>query len=107
MTTWYHAVCDKHRQHAVVLVTFNGRRERNCDPAHGIPGVAFLDDHVGCDLRLIHRDGEFDGLDDYAEVEAPDGPLEEMHLPSSAAVKRFIVYAERASTWAQDVEFKE
>lgn len=106
MTTWYHAVCDAHRQYAVVLVTFNGRRERNCDPHHGIPGVEFLDEHSACDLRLVHRDSELDAIDDYREIErAPEGPLDVMHLPSSAAVRRFVVYEERRPTWARDVEF--
>lgn len=67
-TTWYHAVCDEHRQHMVVLITFNGRRSTNCDIPLAEPGVQFLEEHVECNLRLIHRDSEFDAIYGYDEM---------------------------------------
>lgn len=73
MTTWWHAGCPTHRVQCTVLVAFNERRERYCDPAYAEAGILFLDEHRSCDPPLIF-DPNGDRLDDLGFVDqTPEG----------------------------------
>ena len=82
MHTWYKAVCDKHKEACDVLVTStfhivtNQYLEDNpkFKTSTGNLIVTWLDDHYGCDLRLVKRDDEIDKLWDNYKMIDKNGP---------------------------------
>jgi len=69
VTLWHHAICDTHREHAAVLVTFNGESLSSCSQAQGPLAARFLWRHYACALRLAHTDEHLELIDSYREFE--------------------------------------
>jgi ribosomal protein L7/L12 len=84
--TWYKAVCDEHKEYCDCLVT-SSFHVRTCDYLRDDQEqsvMSFLGKHYACKLRLVHSDGDLDGLfdDGYKdwlknEPEAPPEPVKE------------------------------
>lgn len=69
MTTWFYAVCDVHRVRCPVVVTFNDRLSKSCTDEDAQKRTAdFLNEHGGCELRLIHRDDQLDNVEGYQDL---------------------------------------
>ena len=69
MHTWYDAVCNTCKEHADVMVMFNGRDKTSVfvDP---YKLGDFLSKHYGCELWLSWRDDQLDRyIDSHKEVD--------------------------------------
>ena len=65
MTTWWAAVCSAHKEFGSVIIVYtDGENVKlaNCMTEITFKSATFLTDHWSCDLKLIHKDKDFEKL---------------------------------------------
>ena len=61
MKTWYHAVCDEHKEMCHVLVS-NPTCGASYLGKHDVAIQGWLEKHGNCKLRLVHSDEELEPI---------------------------------------------
>jgi len=67
MHTWWKAVCDEHRETCVIFVNSIARTAELLADDDDII-TAWMSEHWGCKLRLIHMDADLDACAGYKHV---------------------------------------
>lgn len=63
MHTWWHLVCDEHKEFVNGLVVCCARLKRSL-PGEDVLIHSFLEQHYSCKIRMIHSDNDLDELYD-------------------------------------------